>query len=201
MASVGQFLATPARWYAPRIKWRLTQNSCSRFITIFGVKIGHGRWMIARQIREILWVWTWDFATFHNVFWCCNSSSRLCPSSVLWAAQATQPRARAFSDQGRKSGPHWTFNPDVLKTFESWWHGGKFWNCSWKLMSNVSISFTYRTFQNVKCVLAFGLFSFEIPIFSSSAICWDSLGIWMPNFLHGAPMIEWCPVEHQNDIN
>ena len=39
VALVGQFLATPARWYAPRIKWRLTQNSCSRSITNFGVKI------------------------------------------------------------------------------------------------------------------------------------------------------------------
>ena len=38
MALVGEFLATPARWYAPRIKWRLTQNSCSRSITNFGVE-------------------------------------------------------------------------------------------------------------------------------------------------------------------
>ena len=36
VAVVGEFLATPARWYAPRIKWRLTQNSCSRSITNCG---------------------------------------------------------------------------------------------------------------------------------------------------------------------
>ena len=38
-----------------------------------------------------------DPSRFRHVFWSCGSSSRLCPSSVLCAGQATQPRARAFS--------------------------------------------------------------------------------------------------------
>ena len=52
MALVGEFLATPARWYAPRIKWRLTQNSCSRSITNFGVETDPKRSMISPMNGE-----------------------------------------------------------------------------------------------------------------------------------------------------
>ena len=52
VAMVGEFLATPARWYAPRIKWRLTQNSCSRSITNFGVETDPKRSIISPMNEE-----------------------------------------------------------------------------------------------------------------------------------------------------
>ena len=127
-----------------------------------------------------------DFSTFGHVLWSCASSSRLCPSSVLCAGQATQPRARAFSagpDSFVWSGcRHFSCDSDYFLTCTKL---RKNWSCSRKIMSNEHIwalfQIRWESVQNLlECssgnlelclVGAFSKCIIGINTYSSSVVC------------------------------
>ena len=157
MAVVGEFLATPARWYAPRIKWRLTRNSCSRSITNCEVKTDPKCSMKSPANGEkaengrLLHI-SPRFVELRQLLWALSDQRAMC---CCWAAgnkttrKSLLCRAPQFCLVRQSKFVWFRFLSEIeenLELFpendEPWEYFGQYFN---------SVANLYRTFQNVVC--------------------------------------------------
>ena len=132
---VGEFLATPARWYAPRIKWRLTQNSCSRSITNFGVKIdpkcSKKRLMNGEKTRNGRPLQVLPrFLELRQLFSALSEQRAMCWAGNTTTRKSLLSRARHFCLVSLSTSVSDSDHFQTCKKLR------KIWSCSWKMTSN-----------------------------------------------------------------